>query len=498
MGEVDEIIKKISPHYAVHGPNLEHNLVYDSASESLEPLYFWILDFIGKIGWNAEKIVDNFASSPGSGHFSELGLKKAQMQEQASKIMTTINSILRSVLNLIYDLKEFQIRLSHYDAARSPDKNVKEAGILALKQIWMDKVDVLRGQGSINALSSGNLQFVTLRDAFFYTNSAAEIEKLDLNDRVKRILKPRVQEFFEWQKRSETELRKRFEIEKAYLKSQVDSLKLQARWAQPYLRAAERLAQNEKLENEAALVTAFNTMFLQLTLLGKKEISIEGSATPTRMNTRMNPSVLPREFKHMAKKLRKYYSVTIIDFTFIGIPSKVGQHYVFGGKADIKFKAYGLNEDELLMLKQKLSDSYIEDSLRLVQGMTEDSINQLKIDLDEFLGDGKKEEKEKTGNPFSALFDLSGFTKKQENPKIKLALKLEQLKEKGVKKDSYAEAFLRNIAIAGSMDTTFLIYDILKKSYGMASFAYGGEKGSIRNIAKAPTTKAEKLFGLKG
>ena len=42
------------------------------------------------------------------------------------------------------------------------------------------------------------------------------------------------------------------------------------------------------------------------------------------------------------------------------------------------------------------------------------------------------------------------------------------------------------------------IYDILKKSYGMASFANGGEKGSIRNIAKAPTTKAEKLFGLKG
>ena len=66
-----------------------------------------------------EKIVDNFASSPGSGHFSELGGKKSQMQDQASKILGTINNILRSVLNLIYDLKEFKIRLSHYDAAKS-------------------------------------------------------------------------------------------------------------------------------------------------------------------------------------------------------------------------------------------------------------------------------------------------------------------------------------------------------------------------------------------
>ena len=273
MGEVEEILKEISPHYKKMGESdFVHTLVYDSPTEALEPLYFWILDFLGKIGLQTTKLVDNFASSPGSGHFSELGMKKSQMQEQAMRIMQTMNTILRSVLNLIYDLKEFKIRLSHYDAANSKDKHVKEAGILALKQIWMDKVDIQRGQGSINALSSGNLQFVTLRDAFLFASSPEDVDKMDLNDRVKRILKPRIQEFFEWKKRSELELKKRYEIEKSYLKSQVGALKLQSRWAKPYLRAAEKLMQNEKLERSPALVTAFNTMILELSLMGKQEI----------------------------------------------------------------------------------------------------------------------------------------------------------------------------------------------------------------------------------
>ncbi|MEN9626587.1 MAG: hypothetical protein RL557_915 [archaeon] len=492
MGEVEDKLKEVSPYYKERGASdFVHTLIYDSPTEALEPLYFWILDFMGKIGLDRDKLVDNFASSPGSGHFSELGLKKSQMQEQAMRIMGTMNSILRSVLNLIYDLKEFKIRLSHYDAANSPDKAVKEAGILALKQIWMDKVDIQRGQGSINALSSGNLQFVTLRDAFLFADSPQGIDKMDLNDRVKRILKPRVQEFFEWKKRSEMELKKRYEIEKSYLKSQVSALKLQARWAKPYLRAAEKLMQSERLERSPALVTAFNTLLLELSLMGKREIKVDEAAT----NTRLERASLPEDFKHIVKKIRKYYAVVLVDFSFTGIPNKVGQNFVFGGRAEIKFKAYALNEDELKMLEVKLGDSDLESALKLVQGMTDDSIAQLKIDIDELLED-KKDEKKEVGDPFSSLFNfgLFKFKKKDENELKKE--KLEKLKKNGVKKDSYAEAFVRSVALRDAMDLTFLIYDILKKNYGMASFPYGGEKGSIRG-APAPATSLEKFFGFR-
>ena len=59
----------------------------------------------------------------------------------------------------------------------------------------MDNVDIKRGTGSINGLAQ-QLDFVTIRDAFMSAGSLKDVEKIDLNDRGKRILKPRVGEFF--------------------------------------------------------------------------------------------------------------------------------------------------------------------------------------------------------------------------------------------------------------------------------------------------------------
>jgi len=502
MSEIDEIIAKVSPYYAARKKagksgreisNLFHRLVYDSPSEALEPVYFWILDYLDRRNYKFQKLIDNFASSPGSGHFSELGMKKSQMQEQASKIMATINSVLRSVLNLIYDLKEFKIRLGSYDAANSKNKATAEAGLLSLKQIWMDKVDMQRGQGSINALSSGNLQFVTLRDAFLTAKSPADVDKLDLNDRVKRLLKPRVQEFLEWRKRSEAELRKRFEVEKTYLKSQVDALKLQARWAKPYLKAAERLEQAENLEKNEALVTAFNTSLLQLALLAKKKINVEGGAAYSFQGGR----TLPEEFKKN-KKIRDFYQVIIVDFNFIGIPSKAGQHYVFGGKATVDFKSYSLNKDELDLIEHELEKSYLKDVFNLVQGMTDDSLNQLNLDLDEFLEVKEKEGEKIDTNPFSALFggfkpvkkeEKSGDEKKKEH--------IKKISKKGMAKaDSWAEAYVRNFAITEAMDAGFDVYDKYKKNHGMASVPYGGEKGELEGVSP-PQSSIDRVFGFK-
>lgn len=248
-----------------------HQLIYDSPSETLEPVYFWLLNFMNNMfSGQVDKITDNFASSPGSGHFSEQSQKKTILQEQVMKTLGGINLVIKTIVNIVYDLKDFEIRLKHYEAANSEDKEEKEAGILALKQIWMDNVDIKRGLGSINQLSQGNLQFVTLRDGFMVAQSLKDVDKLDLNDRVKRILKPRIAEFLQWKKLSEEELKKRFNIEKNYLKSQVNTLKLYSRWIKPYLKAATQLEMSQ--ENRPELVTAFNTIVLQLTLLAKREL----------------------------------------------------------------------------------------------------------------------------------------------------------------------------------------------------------------------------------
>ncbi len=489
MPNTDEIIQEISPYYKIKGkPGITHRLIFDSSSETLEPLYFWILDFTGKKFDKVEKIVDNFASSPGSGHFSELGGKKTQMQQEASRILGSVNNILKAVLNLIYDLKEFKIRLSHYDVAKSKDKEKAEAGLLALKQIWIDKVDIQRGQGSINALTAGDLNFVTLRDAFLSAKDAKSVDELDLNERVKRILKPRLQEFFEWRKRSEQELRKRYQIEKTYLKSEVDTLKLYSRWAKPYLRAAEKLEQDESLEKDAALVTAFNTVLLELSLMAYSPVNIDKAIFADN---------LPEGFRRMKEKnkFRNFNEVVIVTFRFRGIPQKAGQHYVFGGRAEILFRSYSLHDEELSLLKYKLSQSDLEDALKLVSGMTDESLAVLEADINEFLEEKEEEDKPKTEdtNPFAALFSFAVSEKKKEDPKKAEKEKIKNLEKKGIKPDDYAEKYLRNLTEADAMNDGFDVYDIFKKSLGMASVRTGGEKGR----PTAPLTFGATLLGLR-
>ncbi len=499
MSEIDNIIAEISSYYEKRkkkkekGVNItiassEHKLVYNSTTETLEPVYFWILDFMGGIfGGDIEKIVDNFASSPGSGHFSELQGKASQMQQEASRVLGTVSTMLKGIIQLIYDLKEFKIRLSHYEQTRSKEKNKAEAGLLSLKQIWMDKVDIQRGAGSINAMASGNLQFVTLRDGFMIVKNAEEVDKLDLNDRVIRILKPRIQEFNEWRKRSEEELKRRFEIEKTYLKSQIAGLKLNAKWAKPYLKAAQQLSMKDELGTKPELVNVFNTLLLNLVLMGKKSVNVEQEIIDDH---------LPKDFKKI-KGIRKYYSIVFIDFTFRGIPSRAAQqsHYVFGGKVDVEFKAYVLNEDELVLLKDKLSESDLEDSLKLVQGMTDDSLGQLKLDIEEFTEDKKEEDKKSSEdiNPFGALFSFVRKGNKlvpEEKSKKEGEEKLKKLKEKGAKPDKYVESYIRNLAEASAINNCFLIFDVYKKAHGMASFPYTDDVQ-----AEPPRTEAEKVFG---
>jgi len=124
--------------------------------------------------------------------------------------------------------------------------------------------------------------------------------------------------------------------------------------------------------------------------------------------------------------------------------------------------------------------------------MTEESLQQLKLDLDEFLGDKEKEPETLDINPFT-IFLGGSQKKKKEIDKEKEKEKLKVLKEKGVKPDSYYEAYVRSLAESSAMNSLYNIYDVYKKAHGMASLPYGmGE-----TEASAPRSTAEKLFRFK-
>ena len=448
-GEIKEGERVVSP-FTVW----QNGIVYDSSSQTLEPLYFWILDWLGTAGAKVEKLVDNFTASPGSGYFADLSARATRMQEEGMKIMASVNTVIKSIINIIYDLKEFEIRLKHYENAKSKKKEEREAGILGLKAIWMDNVDMKRGRGSINAMTY-ELQFTTLRDAFMKAESVKDVDKMDLNDRVKRVLRPRIAEFLEWWKRSEAELTKRYEIERSYLKSQVSSLKLYTRWARPYLRAAEQLRM--KASRSAALVTAFDTMLLELAILAKKEIDPVAEAYDKN---------LPLRFASMRWK-RKYYACVFIDFTFRGIPAALKGHYVFGGRADISFKAYALNEDELEEIERRLSEEDVGYALKLVEGVTTESLAEMQKDIEYFLKKEREEKKKEEINPFTALFS---FKKKEKPEEKKELIAGAKTKETKIKRDSHTESVLRTYAEKQAAELCFKVFHIFKKAHDMGSY----------------------------
>ncbi|MBU0963257.1 MAG: hypothetical protein KKD48_05115 [Nanoarchaeota archaeon] len=448
----EELIKAIR-----EAPVANYNLAYDSMGEGLEPLYFWTLDFMrdkAPSGLGLEEVrktEEGFEASASSGYFGDLGARAGVMQDRAMKILETINAVLRSIINLIYDLKEFEIRLKEYDNLQADSPEKREGAKLSLKSVWMDQVDIKKGRGSINMLSQ-QLQFVTLRDAFMAAENVESVKKMDLNTRVKNILIRKVEEYFSWEEISEKELRKRYSVEKNYLKGQVNAVKMYVKWIKPYLKAAQKLGMKEF--NAPDIVAAFNNMQMHLSLFGKREIKPE--------------NIHPEFSKY--KSAKKVYACVEIVFDFRTVPyasrSQAGTHYIHTGRTDITFNSYALTQDQVdIIEKQELYED-----MALIEDLTSISLKDLQEDLDKYLKEEPKEEKKrkklKIENPFGGIG--SGFKET-----------LEPLKDvgktfKGIFVKEPSEGFIfkemKKYSEEQAKELCYLAYDIYKKAHGMMTW----------------------------
>jgi len=449
----------------IKNPFEQHKIVYEADDALLEQIYIWIIDNIIKRDFfeeGTEKLVDNFVASPGSSYFGEWSTRASQMQQQATSMLGAANQVLKSVLNLIYDLREFKLRLDPYDKLKSKKEVEKEAAILSLKQIWLDTVDMKRGNTAIKALAVSGREgpgFVTLLDAFMAADiyDLEKVKKMDLNEIVKKVLLQRVFEFNKWITESENDLKKRFEIEKVYLKSQVNSVRLYSRWIKPYLKAATLVEQRGS--PSAALVAAFNMVLFELVLIAKHRY---------QPAVEVKKGLLPKMFEtYKTYNSRKYIPMAVVEVNFRSTPTKVGQHHRYTGKAEITFTSYALNDDELALLRNQLEKDDLGDAMKFIEGATEESLKQIKDDIEEFIGEGEKKEEEEEKkkkeaeetNPFSALFSF--FTKPKEEKKEKALWP--------IVKDGDYEKVIRSGAIIDARRRTLKTYNEFKKANNMVT-----------------------------
>lgn len=448
----DDDIKSIKPKSL-----LSYSLTYDAQTNQLEPIYYWILDFIQDAGYKIEKVTDNFMATPGSGSFDEYGRKAGTAQEKAMTYLGAINQVTKSIIQLIYDLKDFEMRIKQYDNAHSKNKTEKYAAIQGLKQVWMDSVDSKKGNTGIKAMAFSASPFALLIDSFLMIEDERLKDmngnEIDLNERVKNVLRQKIAEFNIWVELSESEIRKRFQVEKSYLRTQVETLRLYTSWVRPYLESAEKLRQ-QGFEKNAAMVNAFSTSMFELTLLAKKGIKVS------------------KPFNNY-KLSRDYNAVLLVSFKYRGhysqrISQKGDMAYGFGGRVDISFDAYALNSEELDILNKLKEIEEKALGFSFVQEESDKALEQLQKDIDHFLDEEEKEKKKEKKsqddiNPFSALFDIfkgsSSKSKKKDKPE----------KPGDIKGDSYVEGYARNEAEKSAKGFLYAVYDIYKKAHGMAS-----------------------------
>jgi hypothetical protein len=332
-----------------------------------------------------------------------------------------------------------------------------------------------RQTGSIHQMTA-QLGYSTLREAFMMANSQEDLKKINsdehgglITDQVLRILIPRLNEFLKWVEYSEKELRKRFSIERNYLKSQVETIKLYSGWMKPYLIAAEKLKQ-KGFDSHEALVNSFSTSMFQLEIFTEKKASLGE----------------PHE-NYRGK--RDYKSVMVIDFEFRGhvsqrVTQKGDYGFGMGGKINIVYKSYALNDEEIAAAKALLEKADRDSSLNFSGDVAAEALADLKEDLDYFLMSDEEKEanEEKTNkregkkgdiNPFSALFGLGKSKKKKKKKKEekKELLTKEDIDEaiENIKKDNFVEKMLRGAASKTAATWLYFAYDIYKKAHQMAS-----------------------------
>ncbi|MEM4248445.1 MAG: hypothetical protein QXH80_04180, partial [Candidatus Nanoarchaeia archaeon] len=394
--ELKEEIEKLRTPEIIRGdPVAKYVLSYDSFMETLEPMYYWLLDFLREnLGYKVDKTADYFAASEASGFYSEMGMRRTALEKRASELLATINAVVKSIINLVYDMREFELRFKHYDDLKSSDKDISKNGDLSLKTIWLTEVDMKKGAAAINMLVQ-NLNFVLLRDAFvaltvpysedtkkLKSEMAKKIKEMDITEITKRILEPRIMEYIDWRALSEKELRKRYEVEKAYLKSQVDALKLYTRWARPYLIGTQRLipAEFQELSTTARdaeklaaaeIATPFDVMHIYIELLAKKEVDKAGK----------------QEIK--VSDENKMYAVIELRFAFRSAGGAIERgHYTPRGKAVVQFLAFALTKKQLDDLEKKKEDEV----LKFIDNITKETLNAMSDDLKKYL-EGKEDKK---------------------------------------------------------------------------------------------------------
>lgn len=363
----------------------EVELTYQSFQSGVERWYFWLLDFVKEnMGYeDIKKISEKFMASEGSTFWVTMEQRKATQQEKAAQYLGTVGGMIKSVFQIIRELRIMDERWDYYTRSKKGD----EAAEIALKALWVDMVE--GGGKNINSVTGLSTQvgFVTLPD-FFYSvhpksskDVSREVEKVDSNPKLKEVLKRKLFQYLTWKEHTEDEISKRRKFVLASLRQHFNTINLYVSWIKPFLRNVAKLQPAETGRTEE-LITAAEGAIIDLELFAVKWQKDDVW------------SKKPGDKKRKMDKVNRWYQPVIqVLFHYRTVPEMMFQQEyqrapIHVGKTIITFKCYVLTRDQIDEY-QKKEDKETMDVLTSMDA----SLDALRGDIDKYLKEADATEK---------------------------------------------------------------------------------------------------------
>ncbi len=367
--------------------------------------------------------------------------KRKALEDRAMQLLGSVNTVVKSIISITYELKELDRNYSFYKLAESSDPQKKRAADLALKRIFIDNVDARKGGASLSALSraptqgQGGAGFIDLVAVFYPINSLKDIESMQKNEQYKNILRNRFLEYEEWKKISKGDLSNRRDMLLQYLKSQAAAYEMYKNWAaeslsilnrinlkgitnaNDYLNASKRPDIMETAEFSVELMAAKPMYRREYEVEYKRAFGVKGPELPsvvtplgkllTEGPREGNRSFLYTSLKKHGPKVvaavETSFSFTEKQFFPKGVPQDRTQ---YTGTLGIKLKPFCFTLDEWYLFKKALETYVNKTVFQSLDQVSVSSLNVIKKDLDRYIAEAeKKDVKAKPASNY-ALFDI--------------------------------------------------------------------------------------------
>ena len=394
-----------------------------------QPEYYSVMQMFGALEYKILRIAELVDPSSLSSLMNMVFDKRKNLEDRVMQLLGSINTVLKSIIAIIYELKELDRNLYFYDELKDSDKEKAEAAELALKRIFLDNIDSRKGGASLSALSRSPTQsqagpgFIDIMSVFYQVKSLKDVSQIDRNEQYKNILKNRYIEYEKWKEINGKDLKNRKSMLLQYLKSQMGSFDLYVDWCSTYLSLLSKMSWNpsknaagymkgagkpDVFENESFSVTAvaFKPIYTgEYDVEYARLFKNRGPEIPVTVEPKsLAGTLLSRGYKEhgrsfIYKRLKKYgplvFAAMKLTMDFKEKPSKEALQPPYEGTVYFHMFPYCFTPEEFYLYKQANMAKIQKTVFASVDQTVFRSLNIIKEDLDKYVAEADKEEKEK-------------------------------------------------------------------------------------------------------